>query len=198
MGTFGDPGDFANIALSPDGRRVVATRLTDNVDIWVVDAVRNVTTRMTFDPSDDYTPVWSPDGASVAFASDRMARNGVFMKSVSGAGSDSLLFHPSGRAMITDWSRDGRFILGIARAAGTNWDVWAYPLDGSKPFAVVTGPAPDMEPALSPDGRWVAYSSNESGRAEIYLQSFDGPGGRQQVSNQGGRDPRWRGDGREL
>lgn len=197
--TFGTPGDYFGVALAPDGHRVAASYGDDNADVWVVDQTRDVTTRLTFDPGGDFSPVWSPDGSRIAFNSDRISPTGIYLKRASGAGAESLRFRLPNRASVTSWSRDGRFLIGIARLPATSWDIWIFPLDGSRdPYPFVTGPANDVEPAISPDGRWVSYSSNESGRVEVYLQPFDGSGGKLQVSNQGGRDAHWSGNGREI
>lgn len=196
---MGNPGEYFNLSLAPDGRRVAATFGSDNADIWIVDAVRNVSTRLTFDPASDYAPLWSTDGSRIVYTSDRIPPSGIYLKRSSGAGTDSLLFNPPERAIATDWSHDGRFLVGVVREPKTLWDVWVFPLDGSrKPYPLIAGPAGDVEPSISPDDRWVAYSSTESGRSEIYLQSIDGSGGKLQVSSQGGRDPHWRRDEREL
>jgi len=199
LGGVGDPGDYFNLSLSPDGRRVAASTGDPNTDIWILDGSRGVSTRLTFDPAIEYSPLWSPDGSRVAFTSERLAPTGIYVKRANGAGAESLLFHLPGRSSATSWSRDGKLLVGIVRNPAAAWDIWAFPLDGSRaPYAVVAGPRFDGEPALSPDGRWVAYTSNESGRFEIYAQSMEGTGGRLQISGQGGRDAHWRADGREL
>jgi len=196
---FGQPGEYYNVALAPDGRRVAATYGQENTDIWIVDPARSVNTRFTFDAGGDYTPVWSPDGSKIAFMSDRTTPTGIYIKQSSGAGAESLRFRLPVRASVTGWSRDGRFLVGIARQPNTTWDIWIFPLDGTRqPYPFVSGPTADVEPSISPDSRWIAYSSNESGRSEIYIQPLDGSGGKLQVSNQGGRDPHWRADGREM
>ena len=195
--TIGDPGAYMNVSIAPDGQRVAATAGTDESNIWVVDGARNVSTKLTFDGT-DFLPVWSPDGARIAFAAYR-AVPGVYVKRSSGAGADSLLFETEKVTNPTDWSRDGRFLVGVYRHPATVWDIWIYRLDRpGKPMPLVAGPAADMEPSIAPDGKWIAYTSTESGRPEIYLQPIDGSGGKLQVSSQGGRDPHWRGDGREL
>jgi len=197
--TFGDAGDYTNLSVAPDGRRVAVTFGADNADVWVVDGGRGVNTRLTFDPSPDFTPIWSPDGSRIAFNSERISPDGTFVKQASGAGSESLLVQLPVRSMATDWSANGKFLVGIARQQTTSWDVWLFPLDGSrKPYPLIVGPSADVEPAISPDGRWVSYTSNESGRPEIYVQSIDGSGGKLQISNQGGRDAHWRRDGKEI
>jgi eukaryotic-like serine/threonine-protein kinase len=198
LGAVGDPGGYTDISVAPDGRRVAATLGSDNPDVWVVDGARGVSTRLTFGPAPSFNPIWSPDGTRIVFTSDRVTPSGIYMKRASGVGADSLLFQRE-NCLPTGWSHDGRFLAGIARQPGTGWDVWIFPLDGSrKPYALVTGPNGDIEPSIAPDDKWIAYTSNESGRSEIYLQSIDGSGGKLQVSSQGGRDAHWRGDGREL
>lgn len=198
LGTIGEPAEYGNVVIAPDGRRVAVTGGTDNTDVWIVDGGRNVTTRLTFDAGTDYSPVWSPDGSRIAFTSERIQPTGLYIKRASGMGSDSLVYRLPVRAIATDWARNGRFLVGVARNSSTNWDIWKFPLDGGPPGPLIAGPTVDAEPAISPDGGWVAYTSNESGRSEIYLQSLDNSGGRLQVSNQGGRDAHWRGDGKEI
>ncbi|HYJ34049.1 MAG TPA: protein kinase [Candidatus Binatia bacterium] len=196
---FGAPGDYFGLSVAPDGRRVASSFGDDNADVWVVDPARDVNTRLTFDPGNDFSPCWSPDGSRIVFTSDRIAPTGIYMKLASGAGAESLRFRLPNRASICGWSRDGRFMIGLTRQPTTTWDVWVFPLDGSRaPYPFISGPAADVEPAISPDGHWISYSSNESGRWEIYMQPLDGSGGKLQVSNQGGRDAHWRADGREI
>jgi serine/threonine protein kinase/Tol biopolymer transport system component len=186
--------------LSPDGRRVAVTRTVQgNTDIWMVNALRGGATRLTFDTSVDQYGVFSPDGRRMAFSSSRNGLFDLFVKATSGTGGDELLLQSPNVKLALDWSSDERFVLFQTTDSKTGWDLWALPMTGDrKPFAVANAPFEELEGQFSPDGRWVAYQSNESGRFEIYVQPFPGAGGKEQVSTAGGTDPRWRADGREL
>ena len=185
--------------LSPDGKRLATSPVneeTSNRDIWVIDLARDLPTRVTFDPSIDVTPIWSPDGRRLAYFS--IQRRGVFQRAANGAGPEELLFEMTSVGNH-DWSRDGRFIFFTRLDEQTGRDVWVAPLTGSgKPYPLLNTGFDEWRPQLSPDGRWLAYQSNESGRLEIYVQSFPEPGHKVKVSKGGGILPRWRRDGREL
>jgi serine/threonine protein kinase len=202
LGTIGD-SDASGLlgpALSPDGRRVAVMRnLESNTDLWLIDLLRGGTTRFTFDPANDQMPVWSPDGGLIAFMSNRKGIYDLYVKPSSGGGTDSLILASSSVKAPTDWSRDGRFLLFQYADPQTGWDLGALPMTGErKPIPLVKTPFEERTGQFSPDGRWIAYQSNESGRFEIYVQPFPGPGGKWPVSTAGGTDPRWRADGGEL
>ena len=203
LGTIGEPGEYVQVALSPDGRRAAVQRLDprlDTADIWLLDLTRGVPSRFTFDSGSETDPVWSPDGRALAFSAEGedKGRLAIFLKELGGAAEERVLPKTAPRAFVEDWSRDGRFLLYGAGAGGRD-GLWAIPLSGErKPFPVVQSSFPKDEPHLSPDGRWLTFLSAESGRAEIYVQAFPGPGPRARVSTGGGGQPRWRGDGREL
>jgi WD40 repeat protein len=201
LGTLGAPADYATISISPDGERVAAEigQLGAGVDIWVLDRTRGVTTRLTFDPGDDIWPVWSHDGTRITFASNRDGDFGIYGKQSNGVGADDSLLRTSDNAGPSDWSSDGRYLVYLSSAPVTRWDIWALPTFGDKkPIAFLKTQFSEFEARLSPDGRWLAYSSSESGRREIYVQAFPDAGGKWQISTQGGRDPMWRRDGKEL
>jgi Tol biopolymer transport system component len=204
LGTIGapDPALQANaIRLSPDGRWVAVARFTGgSVDLFLIDVARNGVRRFTFDDAvAEAGPVWSPDGNRVAFNSYRKGLNDLFEKPVVDSGAEQTLLVTPENKNMSDWSPDGRFILYASQNVKTDRDVWALPLEGDRtPFVVANGPFEDAQARFSPDGRWVAYQSNESGRMEIYLRPFPGPGASVQVSTDGGSTPEWRGDGREL
>lgn len=215
-GTLGPP-DVALLTprISPDGRRVaVARTIQSNSDIWLLDGDRS--TRLTFGEGVDGSPVWSPDGARIAFRSMRDGRIGVYSKAVGSAGVDELIWESERGINTSSWSSDGRFGLFHLFALETSSDLWALPMTGDHtPFPILQTAALEVWGAFSPDGRWVAYQSNESGRHEIYLRAFvppapPGSGGRasgapgresagpRQVSTAGGILPVWRADGKEL
>jgi eukaryotic-like serine/threonine-protein kinase len=207
VGTMGPPdsGPFASPDIAPDGQRVAIGRgVAGNVDIWLLDAAANVWSRFTFDPSGENYPVWSPDGTRLVFTSDRAREDRqltqIFDKPSDGSGDARLLFtSTSNQVWPLDWSSDGRALLYSNQDPKTDGDLWALPLTGDRtPFPVVRTPFLEDEGQFSPDGRWVAFRSNQSGRDEIYVQAFPGLAGSQLVSTRGGSQPRWRRDGKEL
>ncbi len=194
---------------SPDGRSLAIGRNVGGTasDIWLLDVDRGVSTRFTFDEAFDLNAVWSPDGKRIAFASNRQGTFDPYVKDVGGSQSEVLLqtdreaesvHAPASVRSPSDWSRDGQFIL-ITRQDDGNDGIWALPLNGkADSFAVVDTPFNEVNGQFSPDGRWVAYQSNESGQVEIYVHRFPGPGRRWKVSSDGGVQVRWRGDGKQL
>ena len=202
LGQAGPPGVYEDVALSPDGSRVAVTVATEQPaarDVWIRDIARGVSSRLTFDPTDDIWPVWSPDGMRVAYCDNRDGEFRTFVKPANGVGAEDSLAHVRGAATgPTDWSAAANVIM-TSRFTTGGWDIWAQPADGKgTPHAVIQTPFSERSAKLSPDGRWMAYSSNESGRNEVYVVPFPGPGGKWQVSTAGGSYPQWRGDGKEL
>jgi Tol biopolymer transport system component len=186
--------------LSPDGRRVAVGRTVHNTtDIWLSETARGVPTRFTFGAGFSVNPVWSPDGNWIAFSSANRGNPDLHRKASSGAGSDELLLDSQLNGFPLDWSPDGRFLLFARMDAKTGIDLWVLPLeDERKPLPFVCTDFESDNGQFSPDGLWVAYQSNESGRVEIYVQPFPGPGGKWMISIGGGIAPRWRRDGKEL
>jgi Tol biopolymer transport system component len=186
--------------LSPDGRRLAVSRtVQNNVDVWIIDTLREGMTRFTFDPAVDNYPVWSPDGARTAFRSNRKGAYDLYLKQSSRADSEELLWESPRTKFPIQWSPDGRFLLYYDVDPKTSGDLWLLPMTGDrKPAPLVNTPFDERNGQLSPDGRWVAYQSDESGRNDIYIQPFPGPGGKWPVSTGGGTQPRWRADGQEL
>jgi len=199
-GTLGalDETGLIGPEVSPDGRRVAVTRTVEgNMDIWLLDGAR--TTRFTFDESPDQWPIWSPDGSRIAFSSARKGVNDLYQKPSNGAGSEELLLESPQQKISNDWSPNGRFILYFAPDPKTSFDLWALPVEGKRtPFVFLNTNFSERKGRFSPDGRWVAYQSNQSGREEVYIRPFPEPGAQWQVSTAGGIWPRWRRDGREL
>ncbi len=202
LDSLGDRGEYANPILSRAGDRL-AFGLNDarsgKSDIWVRDLARGVNSRFTFAGGNNELPVWSPDGNTIVFRSDRNGTYDLFEKAASGQGEEKLLFKSDEQKFATDWSRDGKFIAFASQNPKNGWDSWALPTFGDKkPIPIVAGQFSELMPMFSPDGRFVAYQSNESGRAEIYVQSFPVASGKWQVSSAGGTDPSWRADGKEI
>ncbi len=204
VGVAGEPDGNNVLApeLSPDGRRVAIERTVQaNRDVWLMDLARDGITRFTFDAALDAYPIWSPDGSRIAFTSNRKGGSrDIWLKPSSGAGTEELLLDTPHDAWLYDWSKDGRFLLYHLTDPKTGNDVWSLPMTGTDrtPAVVVNTPFTEQNGQFSPDGRWVAYDTNESGRSEIVVQPFPAPSGKWQLSTGGGTQPRWRADGKEL
>jgi eukaryotic-like serine/threonine-protein kinase len=198
----GDPVVALNIGstLSPDGRRIALSRFNDgNADLWLLDVDKGVPSRFTFDSAIDQNPVWSPDGSRIVWESPRKGTYDLYIKSATKVSVDEVLFASAELKSPLDWSADGRFILYRNLDLKTGFDLWALPMDGDrKPFPVVRTNADERTAQFSPDGKWIAYQSDESGHFEIYVQPFPGPAGKFQISTKGGAQMRWRRDGKEL
>jgi len=202
VGAIGAP-DAANlneVELSPDGKRVAIQRaVAGNTDLWLVDTARGVPTRFTFDAAYDMRPLWSPDGSRVVFQSNRKGIFNLYWKLSTGTGADELLLETDQSKATLSWSPDGRFLLFRSLDPRTGYDLWVLSISGDKkvsPF--LKTPFDEREGQFSPDGKWIAYQSNESGRFEIYVQPFPGPGRKFQISTNGGAQPRWKKDGKEI
>jgi WD40 repeat protein len=189
-------------SLSPDGRYAGVFRFVDgNMDLWSYDRIRRIWDRMTVHPSDDIYTLWSRDGTSIAFASNREGRLDLYWKRrTTPAGQDEeLLLSTPETKWPMDLSHDGRFLLFTTLNTETGPDIWALSLQGErKEFAVVRTEHADQLPQLSPDGKWLAYQSNRTGRFEVYLRPFPGPGTDVPVTADGGTQPRWNPTGGEL
>jgi eukaryotic-like serine/threonine-protein kinase len=198
-GTIGLPESINNVRLSPDGRRVAEDKSDAagrNIDIWIREPLRNAIARLTFDPSLDQDPIWSPDGKKILFSSNRRLLGfHLYLKNADGSGSEEEVadFGPGLQVNPWDWSRDSKYIL--FRRANELW-YCSWPERVPKPLLLEKWTARNAQ--FSPDGRWVAYASNETGNMEIYVSSFPNADGKWQVSTTGGQEPRWRGDGKEL
>jgi Tol biopolymer transport system component len=189
--------DVAEPSLSSDGTRVAVTRaVAGSTDIWVVDRVRG-SSRVTSDVSADLMPIWSPDGSAIVFASNRDGPADLYRTAPDQGGRAEMVFASTIVKHPNDWSRDGRLIVYEANDPETGWDLWVLPL-GGKPRAFLRTPLAEHHGRFSPDGRWMAYVSNESGQNEVYVRSFPGAADQSKVSIGGGLEPRWRRDGREL
>ncbi len=199
LGVLGDPAEYGDVELSPDGRRVIVSVLDsaqNTRDLWIFDIERGVRTRFTLDPGEDVSPAWSPDGGSVLFASNRRGHFDLYRKAVDGVADEALVSADASEKYPTSWLRDGRSVL-----------YWSFDADGAglsllpivgehQPARILNGFA--NAGRFAPDGRWLAYHSAESGQPEVYVVPFPSASSRWQVSSTGGSLPRWRADSREI
>jgi Tol biopolymer transport system component len=209
-------GEYVDLRLSPDNTRLAFSRLDSQLqtpDVWVLDLGRGTESRLTSDPLTDTGPQWSPAGDQIVFRSNRVSANLELFRMRPDAGGKAEAIWSSeqqrqahggvapSNVLSTDWSPDGKFVIYHASSGDAGYDLWALPLEGdARPIAIAGFPHNELQGAVSPDGRWIAYTSDESGRYEIYVQAFPDPSTAQKttVSTGGGIQPQWRGDGREL
>jgi dipeptidyl aminopeptidase/acylaminoacyl peptidase len=213
--------DGRRVAVS---RREGGPGTAGNVDIWILDVLSGLPTRFTFDPAIEFTAAWSPDSRVVAFNSARKGQLDLYQKSADGSGAEEELLVDDSNKFPAEWSPDGRFLLYTANLSGRGVGarrgragavptpdargpaatapprLWILPMTGDrKPFPLTPGGSAESPGAFSPDGRWVAYASNETGRFEVYVVAFPpGSGGKWQISKAGGNLPRWGRDGKEI
>jgi eukaryotic-like serine/threonine-protein kinase len=199
-GVAGAPGPYRQIALAPSGRRIAIQQGTPGFsvesdgDLWLMDLATGVHSRLTYDPAFDGDPSWSPDERSLAFTSSRIGRETVFRKDLV-TGVEEPIADIADAVAVDEWTPDGRFIL--FRTFGKA--IYALPMTGDrKPRMIADTPGSKDQSHLSPDGRWIAFNSDESGGWEVYVARFPDFSGKRQVSNHGGTQPLWRGDSREL
>ena len=197
MGVVGEPDVYGNVSIAPHGRSVAADKTdlgSQNVDVWTYEMQRQSPRRLTFDPATDGVSIWSPDAARLVFSSNRQLNYDLYMKNADGAQEEKNIVHDDVDKFSNDWSRDGKYIL-YTRAT----DLWFATLPELKSSLFLKAVSVLRKGHFSPDGKWVAYASNESGKWEIYVTSFPEASGKWQVSvGGGGEQPRWRGDGKEL
>lgn len=204
LGTVGDPGIVLDLRLSPDGK-TLAEAIEDpqkrGSNLWLVDLARGVRTRFTFDPALNELPVWSPDGTQIAFSSTSGGNLDIYEKAANGTGTSTLLEQNLGGNNLGDWSKDGRFITyyGNSEGGGGGLEVWILPMFGDKkPIRLLQSQSNETHPRFSPDGKWLAYSSNESGRLEVFVVSLPQPTSKWQISSDGGNYATWQADGKKL
>jgi eukaryotic-like serine/threonine-protein kinase len=211
LGTVGEQGYNAALSLSPDGTRAAVSRRDSpsaSAAIWLVDLSRGTSIRFTFGSFYAADPLWSPDGSQIIFSSNHGGGFDLYRKPSSGVKDEELLLKSDEDKAPTSWSHDGRFLLyDLSNPKTRRTELWVLPLEGEKkPIPFVRSEFNNVDGQFSPDGRWVAYASNESGRDEIYVRTFSpgsseagaGAGGKWLISTNGGSQPRWRGDGKEL
>jgi Tol biopolymer transport system component len=187
------PPNLFNPSVSQDQRYLLAGSGTD---VWLMDLERDAATRI----GAGNTPLISPDGTQIAFTSGRLEGvSNLYLVSTVGRGEDRLFLQSAENKVVNDWSRDGRYLLYASMNPATRADVWMAPTSGGgPPVPLLTAPYNEFQAQVSPDGRWVAYASDESGRWEVYVQSFPVLGAKRAISSSGGSEPQWRRDGREL
>lgn len=191
-----------NLAISPDGKQI-CVEVFDNVggtaDLWIYDVERRIRTRFTFDPANDLSPVWAPDGSKLVFASNRAGRSSLYMKAFGGASNEELLLESEGNLYSDDWTADGKHFVYLNLDSSATGDIWALPMEGErKPFPVLNSPHGEYGAQVSPNGGWIAYQSDESGQFEVYVTSFPVAGRKWQISSGGGANPKWAPGGRAI
>jgi Tol biopolymer transport system component len=205
LGVIGDPKAYNDLQLSGDDSRM-ATSIGDPGDLWILDLARETSTRFTFDPGNDESPIWSPDGDQLVFQSSRLLKGqrftpaNLFRKDASGSTEEEYLplAERGPTLQPTSWSPDGSTLALTAFTPKTGADILFYTLETGDTRVYLNTPSGEMNSKFSPDGRWLAYVSSESGPTEVYVAAYPGPGGKWQVSSGGGTMPVWRADGREL
>jgi Tol biopolymer transport system component len=189
---------YAHPKLSPDGRRLAVTIQRGNQDVWVHETARGTLTRLTFGEGTEKFPLWTPDGRRLIFQSEQPIFD-LYSKPADGSVREEALLTSQYDKQPSSFSPDGRVLAYVEANPDTLGDIWLLPLEGErKPQPFLRTQFDEKFPAFSPDGRWLAYQSNESGRTEIYVQEYPGPGAKQQVSIEGGTEPVWARSGREL
>lgn len=203
IGVVGEPGMYFNLGLSPvDQRQVAVDRIdpqTGTSDIWLFDLFRDgVSSRFTTDPGSDSFPLWSPDGNSIVFASNREGRGNLYRKSSSGGGNEELLFKSTEEKIPDDWTSDGQFIALEIFNPNSKWDLWVLRVNDKELSPLLHSNFNERQAQFSPDGKYIAYVSDKSGSPAVYVQTFPSSGSEWRISAGGGAQPRWRRDGREL
>jgi Tol biopolymer transport system component len=190
---------YAFPRLSPDGRRMVVTVQGIQNTLWIYDLSGGAFNRLTFEGNNNW-PVWTPDGKRVTYASNRAEPWRLFWKPFDGSGKEEMLLaRETGNQVPYSWSSDGKLLVYNEQSPVTGQDIWVLPIDGDRQLRpILQTRASEVDARLSPDGLWLAYASNESGRFEVYVRAFPGSEGKWQISADGGREPVWAHSGREV
>jgi Tol biopolymer transport system component len=189
---------YLNPRISPDGRRVAVTITEQEAQTWLYDLSREALTRLTFEGNANTYPIWTPDGKRIAFTSNKEGPLNIYWQLADGSGGLERLTTGQYPVTASSWSTDGQFLAYIETNPTTGWDIWVLRMGDRKPQPFLRTPSTEGAPRFSPDGRWLAYISDESGHREIYVQPYPGPGGKWQISTEGGTEPVWNPNGREL
>jgi Tol biopolymer transport system component len=201
LDVLGPPADYLRPRLSRDGRRVaidVGDPQTGRFDIWIYDLARRVPTRFTFE-ADSVFPIWWPDDSRIVFQSNRKGQSALYQKVSSGTGNEEFLVQEGGLKVPTDLSSDGRFLAyHVIDNKTKTWDLGLYSVAEKKTSVFLSTPAAEVNGRFTPNGRWIAYQSDESGTVEVYVRPFPGNGGKWQISTAGGTQPVWNRNGKEL
>jgi Tol biopolymer transport system component len=189
---------YAFPAISPDGKRIALTLQGSTFDVWVYDLARDTITKVTFG-GDDYRPRWSPDGKMLAYDSSKSGHQQVYVKHDIGQGSEEVVTDGPEDKALYDWTADGSEVIFGRQNKDAGWDIYAAPIQGDhKPRPLVETPFNQTEACVSPDGKWLAYVSDESGQNEVFVQAMNDPGTRVQISRDTGSSPSWARSGNEL
>jgi len=200
LGNAGQAGRISGMALSPDEKAILFSLFNtagDASDLWLLDVARGVPSRSTFRPGISADGIWSPDGKTIVFQSNNLS---IYRKPANGTGKEELLLTGGINNRPMDWSRDGKFVVYMSTTAGASgFGLWLLPMEGDhKPVPYLQTSFNEGDAQFSPDGRWMAYTSNESGQPQVYVQAVPASGAKWQISPAGGGQPRWRRDGKEL
>ncbi|MBZ5511206.1 MAG: protein kinase [Acidobacteriia bacterium] len=207
IGQVGDRGQYMDARISPDGTKIAVGYGSPSEDIWIFDTARNIKTRLTFDPPTKFQPAWSPDGQTIAYAAQgtqgAAGDSTLYLMPANGGGKPRLLVQEKGvTPAFPSWTPDGQNLLYTSQLGPTGNSIYTVPADGhAKPALLISPASPQANVShfrISPDGRWIAYVSTESGQTQVYVTAASGQGGKWQVSTNAGDYPAWRGDGKEL
>jgi eukaryotic-like serine/threonine-protein kinase len=207
IGQVGDRGQYMDARISPDGTKIAVGYGSPSEDIWIFDTIRNIKTRLTFDPPTKFQPAWSPDGQTIAYAAQgtqgAAGDSSLYLLPANGGGKPRLLVQEKGvTPAFPSWTPDGQNLLYTSQLGPTGNSIYTVPADGhAKPALLIAPASPQANVShfrISPDGRWIAYVSTESGQSQVYVTAASGQGGKWQVSTTAGNYPAWRGDGKEL
>ena len=196
-----DPGIYHEPSLSPDGNKILfGEQQGPNNDLFIFDLVRTSKTKLTFDGRENASSVLSPDGAQVAFSSSKSDKVGLYLKAVNGAGDEQLILGGDEKTYPDSWSKDGKYLLyEVDNGIDYKFDLFVLPMTGDRtPFPYLQTPFIESHAQFSPDGKWVAYVTDQNGKADVYVESFPRGSGKWQISTAGGDQPQWRADGKEL
>ena len=202
LGSLGDSAVYGDVSVSPDGAHaavVIGDPNSGHWDLWIYEIARDLRTRVTFHPRDEFRPVWHPDGTSLAFNSTRRGPANLYRKNVFESSEAELLFESDERKIPRSWSPDGELLAFDRRNEETGWDLWILPVTGDRePYSFIQTRFNEWQGVFSPDGKWIAYVSNKSGQDEIYVAPFPGRGRDWQISTDGGISPSWPQEGDEI